>query len=92
VKISNKKFKFFSTRNQYSPHIPYVASKKRLNLFKAIIRGYSIIIFSVANTTTSQARVEFAHMTFGHSAMFIVLDPLGTSHAKANSGATTISS
>jgi hypothetical protein len=29
VKISNKKFSFFSTRNQYLPHIPYVASKKR---------------------------------------------------------------
>jgi hypothetical protein len=28
VKISNKKFSFFSTRNQYFPHIPYVASKK----------------------------------------------------------------
>jgi hypothetical protein len=28
VKISNKKFSFFSSRNQYFPHIPYVASKK----------------------------------------------------------------
>jgi hypothetical protein len=28
VKISNKKISFFSTRNQYFPHIPYVASKK----------------------------------------------------------------
>jgi hypothetical protein len=27
VKISNKKFSFFSTLNQYFPHIPYVASK-----------------------------------------------------------------
>jgi hypothetical protein len=27
VKISNKKFSFFSSRNQYFPHIPYVASK-----------------------------------------------------------------
>jgi hypothetical protein len=24
---SNKKFSFFSSRNQYFPHIPYVASK-----------------------------------------------------------------
>jgi hypothetical protein len=30
VKISNKKFSFFSSRNQYFPHIPYVASKKRV--------------------------------------------------------------
>jgi ADP-dependent phosphofructokinase/glucokinase len=29
VKISNKNFSFFSTRNQYFPHIPYVASKKK---------------------------------------------------------------
>jgi hypothetical protein len=28
MKISNKKNSFFSTRNQYFPHIPYVASKK----------------------------------------------------------------
>jgi hypothetical protein len=28
VKISNKKFSFFSSLNQYFPHIPYVASKK----------------------------------------------------------------
>jgi hypothetical protein len=28
VKISNKFFSFFSSRNQYFPHIPYVASKK----------------------------------------------------------------
>jgi hypothetical protein len=27
VKISNKKISFFSTRNQYFPHISYVASK-----------------------------------------------------------------
>jgi hypothetical protein len=27
VKISNKKFSFFSIRNQNFPHIPYVASK-----------------------------------------------------------------
>jgi hypothetical protein len=27
VKISNKNFSFFSSRNQYFPHIPYVASK-----------------------------------------------------------------
>jgi hypothetical protein len=27
VKISNKFFSFFSSRNQYFPHIPYVASK-----------------------------------------------------------------
>jgi hypothetical protein len=30
VKISNKKNSFFSTRNQYFPHIPYVASKKNV--------------------------------------------------------------
>jgi hypothetical protein len=29
VKISNKKISFFSTRNQYFPHIPYVASKNK---------------------------------------------------------------
>jgi hypothetical protein len=29
VKISNKNFSFFSSRNQYFPHIPYVASKKQ---------------------------------------------------------------
>jgi hypothetical protein len=28
VKISNKKISFFPSRNQYFPHIPYVASKK----------------------------------------------------------------
>jgi hypothetical protein len=28
VKISNKKISFFSSRNQYFPHIPYVASRK----------------------------------------------------------------
>jgi hypothetical protein len=28
VKISNKFFSFFSSLNQYFPHIPYVASKK----------------------------------------------------------------
>jgi hypothetical protein len=28
VKISNKKFSFFSSRNQYFPQIPYVSSKK----------------------------------------------------------------
>jgi hypothetical protein len=27
VKISNNKFSFFSSRNQYFPNIPYVASK-----------------------------------------------------------------
>jgi hypothetical protein len=31
VKISNKKFSFFSSRIQYFPHIPYVASKKQKN-------------------------------------------------------------
>jgi hypothetical protein len=30
MKISKKKFSFFSTLNQYFPHIPYVASKKRI--------------------------------------------------------------
>jgi hypothetical protein len=30
VKISNKKFSFFSSRNQYFPHIPYVASKNTI--------------------------------------------------------------
>jgi hypothetical protein len=34
VKISNKKFSFFSTRNQNFPHIPYVASEKNLGSFK----------------------------------------------------------
>jgi hypothetical protein len=34
VKISNKKFSFFSSRNQYFPHIPYVASKKINIIFK----------------------------------------------------------
>jgi hypothetical protein len=34
VKISNKNFSFFSTLNQYFPHIPYVASK---GLFQMII-------------------------------------------------------
>jgi hypothetical protein len=29
MKISEKKFSFFSTLNQYFPHIPYVASKKQ---------------------------------------------------------------
>jgi hypothetical protein len=33
VKISNKKNSFFSTRNQYFPHIPYVASKKYEDIF-----------------------------------------------------------
>jgi hypothetical protein len=28
MKISEKTFSFFSTLNQYFPHIPYVASKK----------------------------------------------------------------
>jgi hypothetical protein len=31
VKISNKNFSFFSSRNQYFPHIPYVASKNEEN-------------------------------------------------------------
>jgi hypothetical protein len=31
VKISNKKNPFFSSRNQYFPHIPYVASKKHVH-------------------------------------------------------------
>jgi hypothetical protein len=36
VKISNKQNSFFSTRNQYFPHIPYVASKKHsLKKFKS---------------------------------------------------------
>jgi hypothetical protein len=30
VKISNKKFSFFSIRNQNFPHIPYVASKNMI--------------------------------------------------------------
>jgi hypothetical protein len=30
MKISEKKISFFSTQNQYFPHIPYVASKKCL--------------------------------------------------------------
>jgi hypothetical protein len=29
MKISEKKISFFSTLNQYFPHIPYVASKNR---------------------------------------------------------------
>jgi hypothetical protein len=29
IKISNQKNSFFSSRNQYFPHIPYVASKNR---------------------------------------------------------------
>jgi hypothetical protein len=33
VKISNKKKSFFSTRNQYFPHIPYVASKKMADFY-----------------------------------------------------------
>jgi hypothetical protein len=35
VKISNKKFSFFSTLNQYFPHIPYVESKNQKTLFFA---------------------------------------------------------
>jgi hypothetical protein len=31
VKISEKFFSFFSTLNQYLPHIPYVASKNELS-------------------------------------------------------------
>jgi Fe-S cluster biosynthesis and repair protein YggX len=34
VKISNKNFSFFSTRNQNFPHIPYVASKKIFQKFQ----------------------------------------------------------
>jgi hypothetical protein len=30
MKISEKKFSFFSTLNQYFPHISYVASKNRI--------------------------------------------------------------
>jgi hypothetical protein len=40
VKISNKKFSFFSSRNQYFPHIPYVAGKK----FISGILNYSAIL------------------------------------------------
>jgi hypothetical protein len=32
MKISNIFFSFFPSRNQYFPHIPYVASKNRLSL------------------------------------------------------------
>jgi hypothetical protein len=41
VKISNKNFSFFSTRNQNFPHIPYVASKK-VNFFAVRIRELKI--------------------------------------------------
>jgi hypothetical protein len=30
VKISNKNFSFFSSLNQYFPHIPFVASKNQI--------------------------------------------------------------
>jgi hypothetical protein len=40
VKISNKKISFFSSRNQYFPHIPYVASKKS----KSTILNFSVIL------------------------------------------------
>jgi hypothetical protein len=33
VKISNKKFSFFSSLNQYFPHIPYVSSKNIHDFF-----------------------------------------------------------
>jgi hypothetical protein len=39
VKISNKKFSFFLARNQYFPHIPYVASKK-IKIFYNFSRNF----------------------------------------------------
>jgi hypothetical protein len=33
VKISNNFFSFFSSLNQYFPHIPFVASKKETSIF-----------------------------------------------------------
>jgi hypothetical protein len=35
VKISNKKFSFFPSLNQYFPHIPYVASKKAMTKIRS---------------------------------------------------------
>jgi hypothetical protein len=41
MKISNKKFSFFSTRNQYFPHIPYVASKKCVGFWQKNLQEFS---------------------------------------------------
>jgi hypothetical protein len=50
VKISKKFFSFFSSRNQYFPHIPYVTSKKlpssqrvfNFNLFEIFLNVWSL--------------------------------------------------
>jgi hypothetical protein len=56
VKISNKKFSFFSSLNQYFPHIPYVASKKlekvALNTFKPsefVVFHFVLMLLEVGN-------------------------------------------
>jgi hypothetical protein len=38
MKISEKKLSFFSTLNQYFPHIPYVASKNQFNRWAVTAR------------------------------------------------------
>jgi hypothetical protein len=45
VRISSKKFSFFSSLNQYFPHIPYVASKNEFGAKKKIhlSRGVAVL-------------------------------------------------
>jgi hypothetical protein len=42
VKISNKKFSFFPSLNQYFPHIPYVASKNQVRRLLFLISTASL--------------------------------------------------
>jgi hypothetical protein len=59
VKISNKNFSFFLSRNQYFPHIPYVASKKWCTLAK-INRNISMYgQFSVKTPTPVHPFLKF---------------------------------
>jgi hypothetical protein len=55
MKISEKKFSFFSTLNQNFPHIPYVASKTSLERKKipSVIRLYRRFLDEIRGAASS---------------------------------------
>jgi hypothetical protein len=62
VKICNKKISYFSSRNQYFPHIPYVASKNGRLILTLKKISTSLVTYLVT------ASFEFAARTAAYSA------------------------
>jgi hypothetical protein len=85
VKISNKFFSFFSSRNQYFPHIPYVASKNGLYWNRYVVRPSvrlsvrpSVRLCAIFRPVKHLESWNFAHRSVGVCVSIVrsgILDP-----------------